>query len=79
MSVQRVLERIGAVTSKYFVVWVLVVSPLALATAHFSAGAALIPALFSVWHNVSGPALATLFTYLDGDAPVADEEPVAAD
>ncbi|WP_455448918.1 bile acid:sodium symporter family protein [Natrinema thermotolerans] len=51
----------------------------ALATAHFSAGAALIPALFSVWHNVSGPALATLFTYLDGDAPVGDEEPVAAD
>ncbi|ELY79277.1 Bile acid:sodium symporter [Natrinema pellirubrum DSM 15624] len=51
----------------------------ALATAHFSAGAALIPALFSVWHNVSGPALATLFTYLDEDAPVGDGEPAAAD
>ncbi|RKD98427.1 bile acid:sodium symporter family protein [Halopiger aswanensis] len=45
----------------------------ALATAHFSASAALIPALFSVWHNVSGPALATLFTYLDGDSPASDE------
>lgn len=50
----------------------------ALATAHFSASAALIPALFSVWHNVSGPALATLFTYLDGDGPVGDEDPAVA-
>ncbi len=30
MTVQRSVERIGAVTSKYFVVWILVVSPLAL-------------------------------------------------
>ena len=37
----------------------------ALATTHFGASAALIPALFSVWHNVSGPALATLFSRLD--------------
>ncbi|QCS41200.1 bile acid:sodium symporter family protein [Natrinema versiforme] len=50
-----------------------------LATVYFSPEAALIPALFSVWHNVSGPALATLFTYLDGDAPVADDAPVASD
>lgn len=50
----------------------------ALATAHFSPTAALIPALFHIWHNVSGPALATLFTQLDGDAPVAEEEPVVA-
>ncbi|WP_226480791.1 bile acid:sodium symporter family protein [Natrinema amylolyticum] len=50
----------------------------ALATAHFSPSAALIPALFSVWHNVSGPALATLFTRLDGDAPVGEGEPAVA-
>ncbi|ELY68424.1 bile acid:sodium symporter family protein [Natrinema versiforme] len=50
-----------------------------LATVYFSPEAALIPALFSVWHNVSGPALATLFTYLDGDAPVTDDAPVASD
>jgi BASS family bile acid:Na+ symporter len=34
----------------------------ALATAYFSPLAALPPALFSVWHNVSGPALATYFS-----------------
>ncbi|WP_339102300.1 bile acid:sodium symporter family protein [Haloterrigena salinisoli] len=50
----------------------------ALATAHFSAGAALIPALFSVWHNVSGPALATLFTHLDDDEPVEDADATIA-
>ncbi|WP_135805373.1 bile acid:sodium symporter family protein [Halorussus marinus] len=33
----------------------------ALATAFFSPAAALPPALFSVWHNVSGPALASYF------------------
>ncbi|SEW16247.1 bile acid:sodium symporter family protein [Natrinema salifodinae] len=47
-----------------------------LATLHFSPSAALIPALFSVWHNVSGPALATLFTQLDDEDSVA-EEPTA--
>ncbi|ELY48444.1 bile acid:sodium symporter family protein [Natronorubrum bangense] len=52
----------------------------ALAVAFFDPIAALIPALFSVWHNVSGPALATLFTHLDGDAPVGDDDStVAAD
>ncbi|PCR92432.1 bile acid:sodium symporter family protein [Natrinema ejinorense] len=50
----------------------------ALATAHFSPSAALIPALFSVWHNISGPALATLFTYLDGEEPVGEAEPAIA-
>ncbi|MGQ3411449.1 bile acid:sodium symporter family protein [Natrinema sp. LN54] len=50
-----------------------------LATVYFSPKAALIPALFSVWHNVSGPALATLFTYIDGAAPVTDDAPVASD
>ncbi|ELZ19814.1 sodium symporter [Haloterrigena salina JCM 13891] len=50
----------------------------ALATAHFSPGAALIPALFSVWHNVSGPALATLFTHLDDDEPIEDVDATIA-
>ncbi|KDE58057.1 hypothetical protein EL22_07380 [Halostagnicola sp. A56] len=34
----------------------------ALAEAFFGPVAALIPALFRVWHNISGPALATVFT-----------------
>ncbi|MCO8243430.1 MULTISPECIES: bile acid:sodium symporter family protein [unclassified Haladaptatus] len=34
----------------------------ALATAFFSPAVALIPALFSIWHNVSGPALASYFS-----------------
>ncbi|NHN58434.1 bile acid:sodium symporter family protein [Halorussus rarus] len=34
----------------------------ALATAFFSPAAALPPALFSVWHNVTGPALASYFS-----------------
>ncbi|SIR67120.1 bile acid:sodium symporter family protein [Natronorubrum thiooxidans] len=46
----------------------------ALAVAFFDPIAALIPALFSVWHNVSGPALATVFTYLDGDTAARDDE-----
>ena len=37
----------------------------ALATSLFEPAAALIPALFSVWHNVSGPALASYFTWRD--------------
>ncbi|QFU82643.1 bile acid:sodium symporter family protein [Natronorubrum aibiense] len=45
----------------------------ALAVAFFDPVTALIPALFSVWHNVSGPALATLFTRLDGETPIGDE------
>ncbi len=40
----------------------------AIAVTFFDPAAALIPAIFSVWHNVSGPALATYFTRVDGDA-----------
>ncbi|WP_247002628.1 bile acid:sodium symporter family protein [Halosolutus gelatinilyticus] len=47
-----------------------------IAVAFFDPIAALIPALFSVWHNVTGPALATLFTRIDG-APAAASEPAA--
>lgn len=50
----------------------------ALATSLFSPAAALIPALFSVWHNVSGPALASYFTWRDGTSSNADDG-VAAD
>ncbi len=46
----------------------------ALAVAFFDPIAALIPALFSVWHNVSGPALANYFTRIDGE-PVTEYEP----
>jgi BASS family bile acid:Na+ symporter len=37
----------------------------ALAITHFSSEAALPAALFSVWHNISGPFLATVWTCLD--------------
>lgn len=47
----------------------------ALATTFFSAEAALIPALFSVWHNVTGPALASLFSWRDGRATGAEAPP----
>ncbi|MBX0298191.1 bile acid:sodium symporter family protein [Haloarcula nitratireducens] len=40
----------------------------ALATSLFAPTAALIPALFSVWHNISGPALANYFTWHDTTA-----------
>ncbi|PLK18307.1 bile acid:sodium symporter family protein [Natronobacterium gregoryi SP2] len=46
----------------------------ALAVAFFDPIAALIPALFSVWHNVTGPELATAFTWNDED-PIDDYEP----
>ncbi|WP_332898042.1 bile acid:sodium symporter family protein [Haladaptatus sp. CMSO5] len=39
----------------------------ALATAFFSPTAALVPALFSVWHNVTGPALASYFSRGESD------------
>ncbi|WP_418284005.1 bile acid:sodium symporter family protein [Halorubrum sp. DTA46] len=51
----------------------------ALAVAFFDPIAALIPALFSVWHNVSGPALATYFTYQDGEPISEYESAVSAD
>jgi BASS family bile acid:Na+ symporter len=37
----------------------------ALATAHFSPLAAVPSAIFSVWHNISGPLAATLYRYFD--------------
>ena len=49
----------------------------ALATAYFSPLAALSPALFSVWHNVTGPALATYFAR-EADRP-ADRRPSPTD
>ncbi|MFC7080175.1 bile acid:sodium symporter family protein [Halorussus caseinilyticus] len=51
----------------------------ALATAFFSPAAALPPALFSVWHNVSGPALASYFSRKESSAPDADAAAVPAD
>jgi BASS family bile acid:Na+ symporter len=47
----------------------------ALATSFFSPAAALPPALFSVWHNVSGPALAS---YFSRNEPAAGDQTVAA-
>lgn len=44
-----------------------------------STAVALIPALFSVWHNVTGPALATLFVRLDDDKSIEEETPVPSD
>jgi BASS family bile acid:Na+ symporter len=38
----------------------------ALATTLFEPAAALIPALFSVWHNITGRALASFFSWQDG-------------
>ncbi|AGB37861.1 bile acid:sodium symporter family protein [Natronococcus occultus] len=49
----------------------------ALAVAFFDPLAALIPALFSVWHNVSGSVLATLFTRVD-DTDARRYEPTVA-
>ena len=51
----------------------------ALAVAFFDPIAALIPALFSVWHNVSGPALATFFTRRDDKSITEYESAVGAD
>ena len=51
----------------------------ALATSLFEPAAALIPALFSVWHNVSGPALASFFTWQDDRAAGAAGQPSTAD
>lgn len=52
----------------------------ALATAHFSPLAAVPSAIFSVWHNISGPLIATLYQRFDnGDTPApSDEVPAAA-
>lgn len=42
----------------------------ALATAHFSPLAAVPSAIFSVWHNISGPLAATIFRRFKDDEPV---------
>lgn len=45
-----------------------------LATVHFSPLAALPSALFSVWHNISGPALVTLWARHDSNKGIKDTE-----
>jgi BASS family bile acid:Na+ symporter len=50
----------------------------ALATSFFSPTAALLPALFSIWHNVSGPALASHFSR-EGKAESVSPAPVSTD
>ncbi|TWI55889.1 bile acid:sodium symporter family protein [Halalkalibacter nanhaiisediminis] len=45
-----------------------------LATVHFSPLAALPSALFSVWHNISGPALVTLWARHDSHKGIKDTE-----
>ncbi len=49
----------------------------ALAMAHFSPLSAVPSAIFSVWHNISGPILATVFANMsdDKDEASADEQP----
>jgi BASS family bile acid:Na+ symporter len=49
----------------------------ALATAHFSPLAAVPSAIFSVWHNISGPLVATLFQRFS-DEKQASHAPEAA-
>ncbi|GAA0294143.1 hypothetical protein GCM10009066_05800 [Halarchaeum salinum] len=52
----------------------------ALATAHFGGGlVALAPALFSVWHNVTGPALASYFSSRGDPAGGEHAPPESAD
>lgn len=51
----------------------------ALATAHFSPLAAVPSAIFSVWHNISGPVIATLYQRFDnGETPEKSDKPPAA-
>ena len=46
-----------------------------LAVAHFSPLAAVPSAIFSVWHNISGPILATIFSRMkDEDGPVEEDK-----
>jgi len=51
----------------------------ALATSFFSPAAALPPALFSVWHNVSGPALASYFSRNEPESADGANAAVSAD
>ncbi|MEG1971231.1 MAG: bile acid:sodium symporter family protein [Burkholderiaceae bacterium] len=52
----------------------------ALATAHFSPLAAVPSAIFSVWHNISGPLVATMFRNFKEDTaqPTQAKDPAAA-
>lgn len=49
----------------------------ALASAHFSPLAAVPSAIFSVWHNISGPLVATLFQRFKNDEQSNEKEPAA--
>lgn len=49
----------------------------ALASAHFSPLAAVPSAIFSVWHNISGPLVATLFRRFKNDEQSNEEQPAA--
>ena len=59
------LARQHAATKAGTLALVLVCLGAALASAHFSPLAAVPSALFSVWHNLSGPLLATLYRRMD--------------
>ena len=59
------LPRGGFITG--LVVGLLVGLGVALATAHFSPLAAVPSAIFSVWHNISGPIIATIFQRIDNN------------
>lgn len=61
------IEKICRVFTDFVVIWVLLFSGLAaaLAVAHVSPEAALPAALFSVWHNISGPLLPTVWMNID--------------
>ncbi|MGH8814541.1 MAG: bile acid:sodium symporter family protein, partial [Advenella sp.] len=43
-----------------------------LATAHFSPAAAVPSAIFSVWHNITGPLVATLYQRFKNDDATSD-------
>ncbi|PLT30790.1 bile acid:sodium symporter family protein [Peribacillus deserti] len=45
----------------------------AIATAHFSPLSAVPSAIFSVWHNISGPILATIFSRMREDKPMSSQ------
>ncbi len=51
----------------------------ALAVTHFGPGAAVPGAIFSIWHNVSGPLLASIWRRMEPDEVVKGPHPVAAD
>ena len=51
----------------------------ALAMAHFNPLSAVPSAIFSVWHNISGPILATVFANMKDEDEAETEAAVAAD